>query len=105
VMLWHVCGTPDRSPAKARSDRLSLDGLTRDFVSAPSAIRRRDLLLRRHSRPNAMQTCDYARQARAENDRQSFAKRSSSPPGMAARGDRRRSGSATPTACQSASLC
>ena len=44
-MLWHVGGTP----ARPRSDGLSLSALARDFVGAPSAIRTRDLLLRRQS--------------------------------------------------------
>jgi hypothetical protein len=49
VTLWHVCGTPDHPLAKPHSDRLSLSALARDFVGAPSAIRTRDLLLRRQS--------------------------------------------------------
>src|SRR5690242_17057694 len=49
MTVWHVCGTPARPPTTAHSDRLTLGTLTRDFMSAPSAIRTRDLLLRRQS--------------------------------------------------------
>jgi hypothetical protein len=38
---------PDLPSAEAYSDRLRLGGLAMEFVSAPRAIRTRDLLLRR----------------------------------------------------------
>src|SRR5262245_2217313 len=60
--LWHVCGTPDRPPGAADSDRLSLGTLTRDFASAPSAIRTRALLLRSNPAVDAVAICDDAGQ-------------------------------------------
>src|SRR5215831_7925044 len=49
VTLWHVCGTPPRPPTAVTPHRFSLGARTRALMSAPSAIRTRDLLLRRHS--------------------------------------------------------
>jgi hypothetical protein len=47
-MLWHVCGTPRRLPVVKDRGRSKFGLLTWALMGAPSAIRTRDLLLRRH---------------------------------------------------------
>jgi hypothetical protein len=49
MTLWHVCGTPGRPPVTAKRNRLTPEAVAWAFVGAPSAIRTRDLLLRRQS--------------------------------------------------------
>jgi hypothetical protein len=49
-----ICGCRDRRPDLLRR------------VGAPSATRTRDLLLRRHSRMSAVQTCGFAGRHRAK---------------------------------------
>jgi hypothetical protein len=46
-------------------DQLSARALTRDFRSAPTATRTRDLLLRRYPALSAVATCEDAGQVRA----------------------------------------
>jgi len=48
-MLWHVCGTPGRLPVVTDPGRPKFGLLAWALMGAPSAIRTRDLLLRRHS--------------------------------------------------------
>src|ERR1700753_4273387 len=48
-MVGDVCGTTRRAPRTVNPERLTTSRLTRSFMSAPTATRTRDLLLRRQS--------------------------------------------------------
>jgi hypothetical protein len=62
-----------RSGTQAPGGLLTVDGRPRETgpdlrwkLGAPSATRTRDLLLRRHNRPSAVQTSEHARRRRAK---------------------------------------
>jgi len=61
-----LCDTARRSLALPLDDLRNSYALTWDFVGAPSATRTRDLLLRRHRRLSAVQTCEDALQMQAK---------------------------------------